>query len=141
MLRYFFVSSLLFFSFCVLSQPNLVQGPFKIDGDDTVFIQREIDINYPLALYFKGDSRVNKSDTYEVNGSNPNIETVFFTNIKNDKNIIFLISWQQKYTAEGISRNSYQVYGYTYNENTLIINRIITNDPKLSGLDGEYGGK
>ncbi|MGK0738110.1 hypothetical protein ACSFCX_14945 [Yokenella regensburgei] len=141
MLRYFISSAMLFFSFCVYSQSDIVQGPFKINGDDTVFIQKEADINYPLALYFSDGISVKKVDSYEVDGDDPNVETVFFTKIKNVNNVIVLISWHQKHMMDNISGNSYQVYGYMYNKNSLSINQVIKDDPNLSGLDGDFSGK
>lgn len=132
---------LLLFSACSFSQGDIVQGPFKIGGDDNVFIKNESDSNYPLALYFESDGKKFRVDSYEVNGSDPHVETVFFVKLKNIKNVIVLISWHQKHVAEDIDGNSYQVYGYKYQDGNLTINPLVRNDPALTGLDGEFDGE
>lgn len=132
---------LLLSSYQVISQPIVVQGPFKVDGNDNVFIKQENDVNYPLALYFESNGNSSKVESYETDGDYPHVETVFCTKLKSQKNVIVLISWRQKHTAESIGGNSYQVYGYKYKANDLIINPLIKNDPNLNGLDGEFDGK
>jgi len=141
MLKYIVSSFLLLCSFCTFAQSDILQGPFKVEGNDTVFIQREANVNFPLTLFFKSNNKINKIESYEVDGSVPIVETVFFVTIKEIKNIIVLISWPQKHSLEDISGNFYQVYGYSYSNNNLVINPTIKNDSKLSGMDGEFGGK
>jgi len=133
--------SLLFFSICALAQDDIVQGPFKVNGNDNVFIKKESDDNYPLALYFESNGNSSKVESYETNGDYPHVETIFFTKLKSQKNVIVLISWHQKHTAESIDGNAYQVYGYKYETNSLIINPLIKNDPNFNGLDGEFDGE
>jgi len=130
-----------FIPFSSIAQSEIVQGPFKIDEGGSVYIKREIYVNYPLDLYFKINGKSSKVDDYEVDGDNPHLETVFFTKINNKKNVIILISWQQLHAAENINGTSYQVYAYTYCNRHLTLNAIITNDNNLNGLDGEFNGE
>lgn len=131
---------LLFFSICAFSQFDIVQGPLKVDDNDSVYIKKENDANYPLALYFESNGKGFKVEAYETDGGEPYVETVFFTKIKNRKNVIVLISWQHKHVADNIDGKSYQVYGYKYETNSITINPLIKNDPNLNGLDGEFDG-
>lgn len=62
-------------------------------------------------------------------------------NIHNVKNAIVLISWHQLHQAESINGNTYQVYAYKYSDNSLFKNDIITKDPALNGMDGEFNGE
>lgn len=43
------------FAFCSLpsyGQGEVVQGPFKIDGEKTIYFQKETNPDFPLGLYF-----------------------------------------------------------------------------------------
>lgn len=133
--------SLLVCSFSVFAKSDIVQGPFNLDGNSTVYIKNESDINYPLAIYCECNGKKSKVESYETDGDEPHVETVFFTKIENKKNVIVLVSWRQKHIAEGIDGTSYQVYGYKYDTKTLSVNQLVKNDPNLNGLDGEFDGK
>ncbi|WP_336215303.1 hypothetical protein [Enterobacter sp. P82] len=98
-------------SFYTFAQPDIVQGPFKLDGDANVYIQKETDIHFQLAIYLDNNGRSLKVESYEVDGGDPHVETVFFTKIHNQKNVIVLISWEQRHAAEKINGTAYQVYG------------------------------
>ncbi|MEB6335712.1 hypothetical protein [Serratia rhizosphaerae] len=124
-------------SFC---QGEIVQGPFKIDGDKIVYIQKENSTDFPLGLYYSSGSKRIKVDRYEVDGDIQNIDSLFLIKVNNVKNVIALVSWHQFHQAESINGVTYQVYGYKYNGETLIPNENITNDPELNGMDGEFNG-
>ncbi|MCK6889667.1 hypothetical protein [Enterobacter kobei] len=138
---FIFGLTLLVSSFYSLASSDIVQGPFKVDADSSVYIKRESDINYPLALYFDANGNDFKVESYEVDGGEPHVETVFLSKINNKKNVIVLISWEQRHSAEKINGTAYQVYGYNYSLNTLSINPSIKNDQNLNGLDGEFNGE
>lgn len=133
--------SLLVFSFYALAKSDIVQGPFKLDANSSIYIKREGDVNYPLALYFETNGNISKVESYEVDGSEPHVEIVLFTKINNIKNVIVLISWEQRHFAEKINGTAYQVYGYNYSLNNLSINPSIKKDQNLNGLDGEFNGE
>ncbi|MGP2449770.1 hypothetical protein ACTUSR_11795 [Pantoea stewartii subsp. indologenes] len=132
------------FAFCSLpsyGQGEVVQGSFKIDGEKTIYFQKETNPDFPLGLYFDSGTKKTQVDKYEVDGDAPNIDTMFFMNIHNVKNAIVLISWHQLHQAESINGNTYQVYAYKYSGNSLFKNDIITKDPALNGMDGEFNGE
>lgn len=133
--------SLLVSSFYTQAKSDIVQGPFKLDDDSSVYINKEDDANYPLAIHFETNGNDFKVESYEVDGSEPHVETVFFTKINNKKNVIVLISWEQRHSAEKINGTAYQVYGYTYSFDSLSINPSIKKDQNLNGLDGEFNGE
>jgi hypothetical protein len=120
---------------------NLVQGPFKLDDKNSVYIKKESDINYPLGLYLERNNISEKIDFYEMNGDTPSIYTVFFLKLHKVKNVIVLVSWSQDHRAENISGRSYQIYAYEYKNEKLIPNNTITSDPNLNGEDGEFSGE
>lgn len=130
-----------FFSLSAMSQTDIVHGPFKIDGVNSVYIKTENNVNYPLAFYFESGGKAWKVDSYEFGGGVPHVETVFFSNVKGIINVLVLISWHLKHSAEKINGNLYRVYGYKYEHNNLTVNSLINNDPNLDGLDGEFGDK
>lgn len=82
---FIFGLTLLVSSFYSLASSDIVQGPFKLDSDSSVYIKRESDINYPLALYFDANGNSFKVESYEVDGSEPHVETVFLSEINNKK--------------------------------------------------------
>lgn len=134
---------ILLFAFCSLpsyGRGEVVQGPFKIDGDKAIYFQRESNPDFPLGLYYDSGTKKTQVDKYEVDGDTPNIDTVFFMKIHNVKNVIVLISWNQLHQAESINGNTYQVYAYKYSNDSLFINDMITKDPELNGMDGEFNG-
>lgn len=133
--------SLLISAFSTFAQPNIVQGPFKLDEEATVYIKSESDVNYPLAIYYETNGKSHKVESYETDGDEPHVDTVFFTKIKNKQNVIVLMSWSQKHSAEKIDGTSYQVFGYTYDLRMLSVNQLVKNDQNLNGLDGEFGGE
>ncbi|MBZ2401102.1 hypothetical protein K6W59_17105 [Erwinia amylovora] len=133
----------LVFVFCSLpsyAQGEVVQGPFKIDGEKAIYFQKESNPDFPLGLYYDSGTKKTQVDKYEVDGDVPNIDTVFFMKVQNVKNVIVLVSWHQLHQAESINGKTYQVYAYKYSGNALPSNDKIKNDPLLSGMDGEFNG-
>ena len=141
MFKLLLASSLLFASFLTFSNSEIVQGPFEIRQDAKVYLQKENDDDYPLALYFVKDNKLTKIDTYETEGGKPSVEAVFFMTIHNKTNVIVLISWAQLHRAENINGKSLKVYGYIYENNNLTVNNEINSDPNLSGAEGDFGGE
>lgn len=134
----FFLLTVSLFSF---SQTRIVQGPFNLDSESSIYFKEENNSNYPLAIYFKNINSIHKVESYGVNGSKPHVETVFFARVKSQRNVIVLISWRQKHFAENIDGELYQVFAYIYDSKKLIINPLIENDNKLSGVDGVFNGE
>lgn len=75
-----------------------------------------------------------------MDGDTSNVDTVFFMKIHNVKNVVVLISWHQSHQAESVNGNTYQVYTYKYSNDSLVLNDVITKDPALNGMDGEFSG-
>lgn len=134
---------ILLFAFCSLpsyGQGEVVQGPFKIDGEKIIYFQKEPNPDFPLGLYYDSGTKKTQVDKHEMDGDTPNVDTVFFMQIHNVKNVIVLISWHQLHQAESINGNTYQVYAYKYTNDSLVLNDVITKDPALNGMDGEFNG-
>ncbi|RNM08870.1 hypothetical protein [Dickeya undicola] len=123
---------LLFISFFSFSS-EIIQGPFHLDNDSDISFQRK-DEN---VLFIKSkNNRLDIIDTYEPEGEKAQIETVFFTKLKNIKNIIVLISWKQYHPSLGIDGVLYEIKGYSYINGILKVNENLLKDNNLSGFDG-----
>lgn len=133
----------LFFSLVFFSSfaGEIVQGPFKLAEGGSLVVEKSDDENYPIELVVKLDEKNIVADRYETDGAPPIVESVFFKKIKGLDNIITLVSWSQLHREERINGKSYQVYGYTYSNGKVTSNKWITNDPNLSGMDGEFNGE
>ncbi|WP_083615990.1 hypothetical protein [Pantoea sp. 1.19] len=73
----FILELLLLISFYASAAYDIVQGPFKLDANDSVYIKKEDDANYPLAFYFETNGNSIKVESYDVDGSETHVETVF----------------------------------------------------------------
>lgn len=126
---------------CFSSSANeVIQGPFEFSPGNFVSVEKGNSTSDVLDLIVKINNKISKIDSYEQNGSPPSIETIFFKKIRGEKNIIVLVSWELLHRAERINANLYQVYGYTYKDGLIKPNLLITEDPNLSGFDGEVNG-
>lgn len=68
--------------------------------------------------------------------------SVFFYKIHNKKHIVTIIKWRDYHQALKINGYDYQIYAYSINKlDKLALNKQVSNDPNLSGSDGEYNGK
>ncbi|OAT76789.1 hypothetical protein A9B99_22605 [Mangrovibacter phragmitis] len=130
-----------FFSLPSYGQGEVVQGPFKIDDEKSIYFQREPNPDFPLGLYYDSGTKKTQIDKYEMDGDTPNIDSVFFMRVHDVKNVIVLISWRQLHKTESINGKTYQVYAYKYSDDSLFPNDMITKDPSLNGMDGEFNGE
>jgi WD40 repeat protein len=135
---YFFIIFII--PFFVFSNGEIVHVPFQLDKNHSIYFEKKQDINCPLSLILSKDGNKSEVECYEVNGSDPDVVTLFFINLKGIENIIVLLSWSQKHQALNISGELYQVYGYSYVNGTVQFNENITNDPELAGAEGEFDG-
>ena len=100
--------------FHIFAEGTIVHGPFKVFPESYIYIKKENNINYPLSLYLDKKGEITKIDSYETNGADPNIETIFFINLNGVKNMVILVSWYIIHRAEKINGTLYQVYGYEF---------------------------
>lgn len=117
---------------CSFASQKVEQGPFSIKGGGGAieFIRKN---DESIDFIRKSGSKNEVIDNYPVGDGVPEIETVFFDMIKNIKNIVVLVSWDEA----NISAIHYKVYLYFYNENgRLSINRDAMDDKNLEGYDG-----
>lgn len=81
-------------------------------------------------------------DKYDVNGGDPEIVSVFFAKVHNKKYIFTIIKWRDYHAALQMNGYDYQIYAYTINNlGKLRLDKEISNDPNLSGNEGEFDGK
>lgn len=127
----------------------MVQGPFKtdiIEGGELSIINTN-DMEFPVSLVLnitRGGVRSDRAlvDKYDVAGSDPKIESLFFYPVKGKKNVFVLASWEITSRGIGTYGTLYQVYAYKKDKNDkLIRNKIITLDDNLSGMEGYQEGE
>jgi len=130
-------------------QGKIIQGPYKlavVDGGELSVLETG-DIDFPLSLVLDVSNaeggRVRKLvDKYDVAGSDPKVESIFFYPIKGKKHVFVLVSWELTSRGIGTYGTLYQVYGYERNEsNELVSDKSIAFDRKMSGIEGYQEGQ
>ncbi|MEG7363464.1 hypothetical protein [Pseudomonas citronellolis] len=125
---------------------HIVHGPFstKIYKNSKIYFSNSQEKNYPI--YFLLDrklaqeSEIKIIDKYEVSGSSPKIETVFFYPIKKEENIIVLVSWEINNRGLGTYGTLYQLYLYKDQGGHLVRNEELMKNKEISGMDGYQEG-
>jgi hypothetical protein len=130
-------------------QGKVIQGPYKttvVEGGDLSFLETG-DAEFPVSLVLDVMSSDGSSvralvDKYDVAGSAPKIESIFFYPVKGKKNVLVLISWELTSRGVGTYGTLYQVYGYGLGaKSDLVTNKLIRFDKHLSGIDGYQEGE
>jgi hypothetical protein len=130
-------------------QGRVIQGPFKtnvVKGGELSFLQTG-SAEFPVSLVLDvvdTDNKKNRSlvDKYDVAGSDPKIESIFFYPIKGKKNALVLVSWEITSRGIGTYGTLYQVYGYEKSaDNKLVVNKLVRFDKNLSGMEGYQEGE
>lgn len=135
-----------FFSSLVFSQQDasIVHGPFNISwcSSGELFFTRKGDGSVDLILKYIDGTKLEKTqiiDTYYSEGGDPQVESIFFDSILNDKNIFVIISWEINSRGAGTYGKLYQVYAYNKSnnkDNKFVKNMTLYHDRKLTGIDG-----
>lgn len=123
---------------------EMVSGPFpaKVMSGADIFFSKSHDEKYPVYFMLRKESGESEViDRYEVSGSDPNIESVFFYPIKGEKNIMVLVSWEVNSRGLGTYGKLYQVYAYKQQDGVIVENSLISKDGNMSGLDGYQEGR
>ncbi|QXG41259.1 hypothetical protein [Pseudomonas viridiflava] len=127
---------------------DLIQGPYKtdiIEGGELSVINTS-DTEFPLSLVLNVTRDGVRSsrifvDHYDVAGTSPKIESLFFYPVKRKKNIFVLVSWQLTSKGAGTYGTLYQVYAYEKEKNGILArNNVVTLDDHLSGIEGYQDG-
>ncbi|WP_253926750.1 hypothetical protein [Dickeya dadantii] len=113
---------------------KIVHGPFSLDKKSEILFIEKDDNN--VVLLQKDQDKQYIIDTYEPEGDNAHIDTVFFINLERARNIIVLVSWKQYHPGTDIDGTLYEIKGYRIHNGILRLNNRISKDNKLSGFDG-----
>lgn len=131
------------------SQGQVVLGPYRttvVDGGELSFIKTG-DIEFPISLVMdviKNDGIRDRVlvDKYDVAGTGPKVESLFFYPVNGVENVLVLISWELSSRGIGTYGTLYQVYAYEKSAtNVLLVNKPISFDKNLSGIDGYQEGE
>jgi hypothetical protein len=126
----------------------VIDGPYKttVVENAELSVLETGDAEYPVSLVLDvkniyGVSARQLVDKYDVAGSSPKVESIFFYPVQNVKNIFVLVSWEINSRGIGTYGTLYQVYAYARHSNgKLIPNQLIQANRYLSGIDGFSDG-
>lgn len=102
--------------------------------------------NYPIVLGLyrpavKGCERIEFA-RYSVEGSAPNVDSLFFMKIRGRINVFAIVSWAINNRGDETYGNLYQVYAYQIESNGRVSeNKLITENEFMTGIEGYYGGR
>ncbi|WP_018927457.1 hypothetical protein [Pseudomonas umsongensis] len=127
---------------------SVVDGPYKttVVENAELSVLETGDAEYPVSLVLDvknsdGASVRQLVDKYDVAGSSPKIESIFFYPVQDVKNVFVLVSWGINSRGIGTYGTLYQVYAYARSNNgRLISNQLIQTNRYLSGIDGFIEG-
>lgn len=110
----------------IVDQETIVQGPFKLKGNNDSAIK--FIRNDALKLVIENNNSQRIVDTYNsVNDFSAHVATVFFMTINGVPNIVSLIYWPQS-----SNNTTYKVYAYAYNHlDKITLNKKIDSDVSL----------
>ena len=139
-----YLSILFFISFFANSaQETIVQGPFKVPGDDNYVTIKysSDDSNCPLTLSIDKVNTESVVDEYCQEGARPQIESVFFSKREHKPQVLILVSWFNNHRAENLMATYYKVYSYIKTGQIFEKDSKIDSDINLSGFDGLVDGE
>jgi len=122
---------------------NIVHGPFNnpIIKDSKIYFSKSQDSNYPVYLVLeKRDATPLVVDQYPISGSNPHIVSAFFFPVKEEDNLFVILRWELNNRGLGTYGNLYEIHAYHYIDGKLSINKLITSNPDMNGMDGYIEG-
>ncbi|MNZ94391.1 hypothetical protein D3C78_1134970 [compost metagenome] len=125
-----------------------MHGPFKnkIHQNSEIYFSKSQDENHPLYMIMETNNpNTIKTeiiiDKYDVAGSPPHVESLFFYKIKENINAISIISWEINSRGIGTYGKLYQIFSYKNKDGELTSNNTINLDSRMSGLDGHQDGE
>jgi hypothetical protein len=131
--------------------PNFKDGEnvfnSSISENSLIAIEQSQSINYPvvLATYQLASDGLcvrSKFAEYSVEGGSPVVESLFFYRLFGELNVFTIVSWSVNNRGARTYGKLYQVYAYnTGGDGRLHENEKITNDYRMTGMDGFDNGK
>ncbi|WP_223490336.1 hypothetical protein [Pseudomonas sp. A-RE-19] len=123
---------------------TVVDGPYKttVVENAELSVLETGDAEYPVSLVLdvknnNGVSDRRLVDKYDIAGSPPKVESIFFYPVQDVNNVFVLVSWELNHRGIGTYGTLYQVYAYARSSNgRLISNQLIQANRYLSGIDG-----
>ncbi|WKW30564.1 hypothetical protein KIH13_16640 [Pseudomonas viridiflava] len=131
-------------------QGTIIQGPYNtsvVEGRGELSVLETGDKDFPLSLVLdvsnaEGGKIRELVDKYDIAGSDPKVESIFFYPVKNKKHVFVLVSWELTSRGIGTYGTLYQVYAYERNKNNkLVPDKKITADKQMSGIEGYQEGQ
>lgn len=117
----------------------------KIYQDSVVSIEKdETDQTISVSIYRQNSSSCQKTTfaKYSIEGGAPNVDSIFFMNLKGKSNIFTIVHWNVNSRGIGTYGKYYQVYAYTKDEQgRLVENKSVVDNSAMTGMDGYQEGE
>jgi len=128
-----------------VSPSNNIYSSHAVYRDSVVALEMG-DAQFPvfLALYRKTDGLCVKKvvDRYPVEGSSPNVQSLFFEMIKGKENLLLIVRWEVNHRGIGTYGDFYKIYAYENDgAGWLKTNKEVGDMKSLRGIDGYQDGQ
>lgn len=128
----------------VVSPSEGVYSASKIYRDSVISVERnETDQTITLSIYRPNSSGCEKTTfaKYSIEGGAPNVDSLFFLNLKGKLNIFTIVHWDVNSRGIGTYGKYYQIYAYIADEQgRLVENRSVVDNGEMTGMDGYQEG-
>lgn len=128
-----------------VSSSTRVYSADRIYRNSIVSIERgDADQTITLSIYRPGSSGCEKAKfaKYSMEGGAPNIDSIFFMNLKGRPNIFTIVHWNVNSRGVGAYGKYYQVYAYFVDaQGRLVENRSVVDNSAMTGMDGYQEGR
>ncbi|WP_162878262.1 hypothetical protein [Trinickia diaoshuihuensis] len=127
---------------CPIASPSTgVFSAGKIYQDAIISIERDdADQTISLSIYRPSSNGCVKNTfaKYSIEGGAPNVDSLFFMDLKGKPNIFTIVHWDVNSRGIGTYGKYYQVYAYTKDDQgRLIENKSVVDNSAMTGMD-EY---
>jgi hypothetical protein len=117
----------------------------KIYQDSVVSIEKEdADQTISVSIYRPNSNGCEKTTfaKYSIEGGVPNVDSLFFMDLKGKSNIFTIVHWDVNSRGIGTYGKYYQVYAYTKDgSGRLIENKRVVDNSAMTGMDGYQEGE
>jgi hypothetical protein len=102
--------------------------------------------DYPIILgfYKPADEGCRRSEfaRYSVEGSIPNVDSLFFMKAGDKVDVVTIVSWNPNHRGDGTFGKSFKIYAYYLgSDDNLLEDKRISENEAMSGMDGYASGQ
>lgn len=127
-----------------VSPTSGIYSASKIYRGSIISVEKnETDQTISLSIYRPSSSGCEKTTfaKYSIEGGVPNLDSLFFLNLKGKPNIFTIVHWDVNSRGIGTYGKYYQIYAYVADEQgRLVENRSVVDNGEMTGMDGYQEG-